>query len=389
MTPVRSAEAVDLRSPAFRLTALAALALAATSCFEPPVAESLFLEFLPEGLVTVTARIRIRDSDESNPALRRRIEEARRAALEGTDDWSRRFAAFAPKIERGAWEKDEGHLVLSEHSGTTDDPEALGRFFADSGVAIDWRRDEGRNELALYAPSTGNANRQERQQVARVLTAWSGQIAAYLERAGELWRYLDEHADRDRACFARVFSAYLPDEQVAATGPLTDDEAQLVDRLNEAIREATSILEVSAGEAYSVDEMSRHVYDPFPAPIEIALPGPVLESEGFTTRSSDRDAHLLAGGTSLWQALRGLENRWLSPDPLLALVEHDLRRTPDQPFDLGAFVSNERHFSSSATAEQLRQALTARLEPATAYRAVWLDPSPATPDAEQPPAPSN
>jgi hypothetical protein len=371
-----------MRSPALRLAALSALALAAASCFEPPVTESLLLEFLPEGLVTVTVSVRIRDIDDKNPALRRRVEEARRAALEGTDDWSRRFAAFEPKIERGAWEKDEGRLVRSEHSGTTDDPEALGRFFADTGVAVDWRRNEGRNELSLYPPAIGNANRQERQQVERALATWSASIAAYLERAGELWRYLDEHPDRARACLARVFSNYIPDEDVKATGPLTSDETELVDRLDKAMQAATSILEVAAGEAYSLDEMSRHLYDPFPAPIEIALPSPILESEGFTTATAAGDSHLHAGGTSLWQALRNLENRWITPDPMLALVEHDLRRTPDQPFDLAGFLSHERHLDASPTAAQITEALTAHLEPPTTYRVVWLDPTPPSPAPE-------
>ena len=94
-----------------RHAVLAALAMLGVACFEPPVAETLLLEFLPDGLMTLTARVRIRDIEESNPALRRRIEDARRDALEGTDAWSRRFEALGPVIERGEWEKHEGRLV--------------------------------------------------------------------------------------------------------------------------------------------------------------------------------------------------------------------------------------------------------------------------------------
>jgi hypothetical protein len=366
-----------------RFLLLAPLALAATSCFEPPVAESLLLEFLPQGLVTVTAQTRIRDLDESNPALQRRIQEARRAAVEGTDAWSRRFEAFGPVIERGRWEKHEGRLVLWEHSATTDDPDSLGRFFTDTGVAVDWRRVEARNELSLYPPAAGGATRQERQQVARALVSWSTRIANYVARTGELWAYLDEHPERDRACLSRVFSAYLPDQDVEATGPLTSEEDGLVHRLEDAMHEATSILEIPAGEAYSVDEMSRHVYDPFPAPLEIALPAPALESEGFTADSSSRDNRLHAGGTSLWQALRGLENRWIAPDPMLALVEYDLRANHDQPFDLAGFLSHGRQAPQSPTAQEVKEALTARLEPPATYRVTWLDPNPPTADGDE------
>jgi hypothetical protein len=367
-----------------RFLCLLPLTLAATSCFEPPVAESLLLEFLPEGLVTITAQTRIRDLDESNPALQRRIADARRAAVEGTDAWSRRFEALGPIVERGRWEKHDDRLVLWEHGATTDDPEALGRFFADTGLAVEWRRSDGRNELTLYPPAGGAATRQERQQVARSLASWSTRIAAYLQRAGELRAYLDGHPDRERPCLARVFSAYLPDEDVAATGPLSSEEDHLVHRLEDAMHEATSILEIPAGEAYSIDEMSRHVYDPFPAPLEIALPGPALESEGFAIDTNEGRSHLRAGGTSLWQALRGLENHWIAPDPMLAIVEYDLRASHDQPFDLAGFLSHDRQAPQSPTAQQVKDALTARLEPPTTYRVTWLDPNPPTADGDEP-----
>lgn len=366
----------------WRFLCLLPLALAATSCFEPPVAESLLLEFLPEGLVTITAQTRIRDLDESNPALQRRIAEARREAVEGTDAWSRRFEALGPIIERGRWEKHDDRLVLWEHGATTDDPDALGRFFADTGLAVEWRRSDGRNELTLYPPASGAGTHQERQQVARSMAAWSTRIASYLERAGELWAYLDEHPQRDRPCFARVFSAYIPDEEVEATGPLTSEEDRLIHRLEDAMHEAMSILEIPAGEAYSLDEISRHVYDPFPAPLEIALPAAVLESEGFAA-DPNHGGHLHAGGTSLWQALRSLENRWIAPDPLLALVEYDLRANHDQPFDLAGFLSRGRQAPRSPTAQQVKDALTARLEPPTTYRVTWLDPNPPTADGDE------
>ena len=361
-----------MRLRAVRILTVVCLAALSVSCFEPPVAESLLLEFLPEGLVTVTARVRIRDLDEPNAALARRIEETRRAMLAGEDAWSRRFEALGGAVERGDWEKHEGRLVSASHGATTDDPAALERFFSDTGVAVSWRREEGRAELALYPPPSGNGTRQDRQRVSRALASWSATIAVYVARTGELWRYLDRHPDRGRACLAHLLSAYVTEDEVAAAGELSAEESPLVDSVNDAMSEVTKVLQVSPGEAYSLDEVSRQVYDPFPAPIEIALAGEILESEGF---SAGPDGRLRAGGTSLWQALATLEGRWLTPDPVVAIVAHDLQAPPERSFDLGAFLARPRR-ADPADARAIRQALTAALAPATGYRVAWTEAPP-------------
>ena len=357
-----------------RCAALVAIALIAVSCFEPPVAETLLLEFLPDGLMTLTARVRIRDLEESNPALRRRIEEARREALEGTDAWSRRFEALGPVIERGEWEKHEGRLVSLSRSATTDDPGALSRFFADTGLAVDWRSADGRHELILYPPPSGPASRAERQRVAQALAKWSEDVSAYLGHAAALWRHLETDPDRARPALARLFSEYLPAEEVEATGELTPEESRLVENLTEAMSTVTDVLVVPRDEAYSIDELSRRIYDPFPAPIEVRVPGGILEVEGFTLAAGG-DSRLLAGGASLWQALRGIEGRWLGPDPVLALVEHDLRRAGDQPFPLADFLGRRRTMESPPSAAAVRRAIEERLSAPDSYRVTWTYPS--------------
>jgi hypothetical protein len=356
--------------PILRITAVGALALLGTSCFEPPVSESLLLEFLPEGLVAVTVRLKIREPHQSNAAVERRIEETRRAAVEGSDDWSRRFAAFAAPLERGSWEKLDGRLTEISRSATTEDPEALTRFFADTGVAVAWHREDSYAELNVYPPPSGNATREERQAVARALSSWSALVADHLQRVTEMWTYIEEHPDRARPCLARILWPSVTDDDVEATGEVTSAEAQIIERVNDAMSDVSGILQVAKGEAYSLDEMSRHVYDPFPAPIEVALPGAAEDVEGFTLDGN----RLRAGGTSLWQALRGLEGRWLTPDPMLAAVEFDLHGAPDRRFDLDAFVARPRRHGPAPSADQVRAALIEKLEAPTRYRARWAAP---------------
>lgn len=368
---------------ALRWVSLATAAVIILSCFEPPVAEDLRLEFSADGLVTITALTRIRDVDESNAALQRRIEEARRAAFEGTDAWSGRFEAFGPTIERGEWEKHEGRLVSHSHSATSEDPQALSRFFADTGLVIEWRLADGRGELALYPPAAGNAGRAERQRVGRALDDWSAELAAYLASAEPLWRHLEANPDRARPCFAHLFSTYIAEQEVEATGELSAEEAGMVEELSDAIDQVTTILSVPEGEAYSLDELSRRVYDPFPAPLTVRVPGEILELEGFTT-GGDGGSDLHAGGTSLWQALRGIEGRWLSPDPAVALVAHDIARSPGQSFPLAAFLSRPRQAETAPSAHEARRALAEHLAPAPAYRLVWSQPQ-SQDEGEQPP----
>jgi hypothetical protein len=363
---------IDLMSDHLRrLAAVAVMALGTASCFEPPVAEDLRLEFLPQGLVTLTVRVLIRDGDDSNVALSRRIEEARRDALAGTDAWSRRFEAFGPVIERGEWEKHEGKLVSMSHSATTDDPEALSRFFADTGVAIEWRTREDRAELAIYPPSGGSATRQERQRVTNALDEWSQVLADYFARSAVLWRHLESNPDRARACLAHLFSEEIPEDEVNASGEISEDERRIIGEVSDAIDEVIGVLAVPKGEAYTLDELSRRVYDPFPAPIAIRVPAPILEVEGFDSVAGGGELH--AGGTSLWQALRRLEGRWLSPDPAIGLVDHDLAAS-GQPFPLTDFLTRRRTFTTPPSSGEVRKALSEGLAPVTAYRVTWSQP---------------
>src|SRR3954453_14978446 len=95
--------------PAARLLLfpLLLLLLSVLSCFEPPVREALRLRFLPGGAVLATSTVEIDDEEveDANPALARRLDDARRMLLDGSDAWGVRFAAANAAAERFAWEK--------------------------------------------------------------------------------------------------------------------------------------------------------------------------------------------------------------------------------------------------------------------------------------------
>ena len=81
------------------------------------------------------------------------------------------------------------------------------------------------------------------------------------------------------------------------------------------------VLKVESGEAYTLDELSRRVFDPFPAPVSVVLPAAPDEVEGFVVASDGRlHVPTLGLGTPspAWPAT------WVAPDPVVSMVEHSL-----------------------------------------------------------------
>ena len=360
------------------LVLVIAICLLLGACFDPPVVERLLLAFLPEGVVTVTATVEIEALDGDNRALRQRVEETRQALADGRDDWSRRLESLRPVHERIEIEKLEGKVTRAVRAGTTDDPEALRRFFADFGVHAAWNPKPEGGELTLTPGVSGRATRREREEVARALGEWSAAIAEYLEAASALFAYLDRHPGRARACFGKLFRESLSEAAAGALPAPRPAEETLLAALDGAMESVSQVLLVAPAEAYSLDEKSRRVYDPFPASLVVRVPGEVLEQQGFeppglaATAANQPASHdLRVRELGLWSALRSLEGTWLAPDPLLTLVAHDLRADREREFDLDAWLARERHAEAVPAPAEIRRRLEERLEPAEVYRVVW------------------
>jgi hypothetical protein len=68
------------------------------------------------------------------------------------------------------------------------------------------------------------------------------------------------------------------------------------------------------------------IFNPFPARVTIRVPGDVLASEGF--RKSGKSGDLVIEPIDLFAAIGELEGKWISPDPLVALLR-DERPAPE------------------------------------------------------------
>jgi hypothetical protein len=343
-----------------------------SSCFDPPVREDLRLRFLLNGAVVATSTVRITDPQESNPALARRLAEVRRTLLDGSDAWSARFAAAEPAAERFAWEKRLGALRSASRSAVFAEPAGLEAFFRDTSLSVGYSIDpeRGTAELTIVPGTSTRATRKQRDDTEKTLGAWTAEVAEYLKAGRSLYAYLEDRPDRAHACLGVLFGERLNEEEAKDLEELTAEERRRVDRLDDVMGKVLEVLAVPEGSAYSPDEVSQLVYDPFPARLTVKTPGKPLEVLGFLP---GEDGALTVSSPGLWEALRSLEGRWLSPDPVLFYVE-SARREGENDVDLDAFLEKSRqtvpeHLLPSAL--EVRAAIEERLKPAPLYRAAW------------------
>lgn len=356
------------------LAAVLLLGLTLASCFEPPVLETLDLRFLADGSAVVTSAVEISaPSEENNPALARRLAQVRQELEEGSDAWGPRFAALEPVAERFGWEKRFGQIDRGTRSALAASPARLDAFFRDTSLDVSYEIRDGVAELTLTPAPPARASRRQREQVERTLGEWSGYVATYLEESADLWSYLDDRPDRDRATLGALLADLLDEGVRGDLPPLTDPERERIARVQRAMEEVLSVLAPQLGEDHSADELSHLVYDPFPARLTVRLPGLPLEApEGFA--SADGGRTLTAVGPGLWEALRSLEGRWLSPDPVLLYVEKG-GPGKKEPLDLEAFLAQPRRAASPPDAAEVRQGIEERLRPAPLYRVLFaVDP---------------
>lgn len=358
-----------------------ALAFLLGGCFEEPVREELELRLAGDGTVEValTTTILVPDEEVDNLSLRRRLDEERRRLLLGEDDWVRRFERLDARSQETTFERDHGVLASARQSAVVDldeDPEALGRFFSDTLVNAFYSADPadaggaGTAELSLYPLSPGRAGRRDRQRLERAVDPWTEALARYLLAAGRLYGYLDEHPDRAEVAFSVLLEDVLPEEDGGRRELPHPDEEPLVEAVEEAMAEAWEVLLVSSQEAYSINEVSRLVYDPFPARVRVDVAGAVVEVEGF---EEDPEGGLRVPSVSLWDALAALQGRWLEPDPLLLYVGRSGGPTgvPGPSFGLADVVARDRVHAPPPSAEEIRAELESRLVPAPVYRVVY------------------
>src|SRR5690606_15274012 len=126
----------------------------------------------------------------------------------------------------------------------------------------------------------------------------------------------------------------------------------VAERVAKAIDAAAAILRPAAGEEMSPDERARQVFDPRPARLSDALPGPAVEVAGFRAA----DGRWAAPEASLVGGLFELEGRWLAPEPLLEVIRRG-RAGGESWVDLGPLLADPRRSEEPPETEAIVGAL--------------------------------
>jgi hypothetical protein len=348
-----------------RVAFIALLCLPLIACFEEPVREHLHLTLHGDGAVVATVVQEIAPSDLSpeNRALADRLEESREALEYDLDPWSQRFANLAPVAEHQSIERAHGELLRWIHSAAFVSFDSFLPLVEADGLTGNLAGDSRETELSLFPTGGSRATYSQRQEVERRLVQWSAWLAEYLSAVADLYDHLDSHPDRVVHCFAHIFDRH---EGLGETGPLSPIEEDLVVQVKESMEWVATALLVTEDEAFSLNELSRFVYDPFPTRLTVAVDTEVLDAAGFIDRGSfwERPA------VDVWNALRSLEGRWVSPDLVtVAAAPVSEEHQPDP--DVLLLASLPRFFSIAPTSAEVEAAISAQLVPEDVLQLRW------------------
>jgi hypothetical protein len=344
-----------------RKRALLVLLLAgAAACTQLPVTEQVTIEPSSEGdTMTVSVSTTFQLSPKNEPA-RQRIESARAAALSGTDPWSVRFARLtAPLEERHTIEKSRGALERVTHAVRIPSDD-LQQLLSDTSVTVDVLRGEGWRELRLYPGAGGRATREQQQEFEKTLEVWSRSVTRYFTAMHHFYSYLDEHPQRAQPLFA----AFLEEKRADGTlPPVSEEEEQpLLDAVQHSMDEIASRMDEQEGRAAVFLEQADLVFNPFPGRIVIRTPGEVLASEGFSHKGSEVSIEPV----DLFASLEGLEGRWISPDPLAAMLR-------DEKVTSTQLAEAERKSAAVVSSSEVTRALREQLVRPRTYSVRWRD----------------
>ena len=425
-------------APCTRTGSIAGLLLFSflAACTDDPVSETVTLEFFPEaenqpnpaeddtaappdtsGYVRIEAEVEIRRHmiPQENSLIARRVNDRTEALMNEHDPWHIRFdRVFEPVADGAEWQRAGRELTSYSRWALAADPDtALQDFFVDTPMrpVFEVRDNERRlPEQTRPPPQTvtlvfvfsggTRATAGESDTAYRGFRNFAADAARYQRRVAALWEYMDENPGRRfetlRGLFAGAEGEELPESQLivqprqlappAAPQPihrgsgslprLRDLEIELIERVVAAGEPLVQIFEVPDDDAFTLQELSRRLFDPFPGVVTAKPDGTVVEAIGFVEGSEGYSIPSL----DLWNAYKALDGLFVSPDPLVFLLE-----TQNDDFGcdedddacrntarVSAFLQSGPLGARPGSATRIQQVLEAELRPLDEYRLVWI-----------------
>ena len=244
----------------------------------------------------------------------------------------------------------------------------LAFLLGDSGVTMTTFASHAGTEL-LIVPGGGSLATSEQRRVLRAhLERWSVSAGAYVREVSELYEYLDSAPDRATAVFANLFEDLVEDE-ITEANPLLEDEAELVKRTAEAMKDMTEELAGLEELPFGLNELSYLVYDPLPAAVTVCLPREPEVVEGFVPRG---DLCYSIPRRGVIDAFEALDGRWLEPDPFVTWIRVH-RSQGGEKLDLQAFAAKRRSVVGLPAASEILKALEEGMRHERSYRLRWME----------------
>lgn len=322
-----------------RLAALALLLAAA--CAKPPVSDEVTVQFYDDrDTIQVTAETKF-DLDARSP----RVDAARNAAILGLDPWTVRFNRLSPDLDHVTFERTHGQLERVLHVVRVPAND-LQRVFSDVSVTVQLTRGDGYRELTLIPGTSTRATREQQRQFDEQLASWSRDVARYFMAIDHLYDYLDENPHRAEAVFGALVATKDDEPPLIA-----EEELPLVDAVTMTMERIATRMDEVEGDAWSFTEVADLVYNPLPAKLTVRVP-------------DQKD--LVIEPVDLFGAIASLEGKWISPDPLAALLKEEI----PEPADLAEMP---RKSSSVVSAGEIERAIREQLARPRSYSIRWRD----------------
>ena len=335
-----------------RICAAALVALLAVSCDTVP-RHKVTLTFNDAGdRVTIASSVTLPSLKEAKD--RALVERLRDELLAGRDEWALRFQNAAPERDRVAYDRTNGELSEVTRVATID-ADDLQKFFYDLPVTTKVTRGDGWVELAIYPGTSTRATRQDREKFEKRMNDGAAAARRYINAMRVLYEYLDEHPPRAHD----VFDALFRDEKDPRPIVATEQEMTLIKEVRDGM---SAIFDIDWGDASREAEM---VSNPFPAELIVRTPGAPTLVEGFAREEHD----LTIRPKTLFEALGGLEGRWIYPDPIaLALRSPELKE--EELVEL--LAKSKRRAEPVIGLQEVLAGITEQLKPADRYRVRFL-----------------
>lgn len=337
----------------FRRTFLfCALILAA--CARPPVSDEVTVEIEKNDWVRVTARTTFNDADIKSTARLALLESGRFAAMNGNDAWGARFGRVTAENEEVTFEKHRGQLERVTRSVRIPSGQ-LQQVFSDTNITVNILNGPGWRELSFIPGGSIRATREQRKHFEDSLVSWSAAVARYFAAINGLYAYLNANPQRAPA----LFSALVNEKTDDFLAQVAEEEQPLVDSVTAAMEEIATRMDETEDGAATFGEEADLIYNAFPARMTIRVPGDVVSTEGF-------GKELVIEPVNLLETITSLEGKWISPDPLAALLRE---QSPS-----GAQLARQpRRPATSVPASDIADAIREKLARPRTYVVRWRD----------------